>query len=411
MIDSHDDWDRLFDQLPIDTSASDEQLTSVKQRVLDAFEDRPSTRSQFFTIQKIGHTLMRYKVPHTMAAMFLVAVTFWFFTSVSSTALALDVLVERLMNVRTARYDMVVTVEDQQPMKIKGFYLEPSHFREEIDGSINITDWTARKRIGLDSKTKQATVFNLQNLSDDPNIRLQEGNWFEGIRQMLRAATTVPKTNIASLGSKQLDGRSVEGFYLESTITPLTLWADSKTKLPVRIEFTMIGPPKTEAVMTNFEFNIELDESLFSIEIPEGYTVADVNFDLSLPNESDLLTALRLCCEVSDGAFPTGFDSASIGKYTATYLHKTGIDLNKGVDGEVLKESMKIGRGFQFVLMLSEEPDAHYAGAGAKYGDAERAVLWYKPQETEKYRVIYADLSVRESIEAPKLADAIRLAK
>lgn len=39
----------------------------------------------------------------------------------------------------------------------------------------------------------------------------------------------------------------------------------------------MTGPPKTEIDMTNFEFNVALDKSLFSVEIPQGYNVADVN--------------------------------------------------------------------------------------------------------------------------------------
>lgn len=72
---------------------------------------------------------------------------------------------------------------------------------------------------------------------------------------------------------------------------------------------------------------------------------------------------------------------------------------------------MKIARGFQFVLMLPNEADAHYARAGAKYGDAQRAVLWYKPTGSDKYRVIYADLSVQETNEMPSVADAVRLAK
>ncbi|MEQ1829480.1 MAG: hypothetical protein ABL921_26180, partial [Pirellula sp.] len=145
--------------------------------------------------------------------------------------------------------------------------------------------------------------------------------------------------------------------------------------------------------------------------IPAGYTVAGVNVDLSPPSESELITALRMCSEVSNGEFPTGFDAFSIGKYAATYIHKKGLDIEKGATGEQLQETIKIARGFQFILMLPKGADAHYAGAGAKHGDSERAILWFKPTGSEKYRVIYADLSVRESNEAPKVADAIRLSK
>ena len=191
----------------------------------------------------------------------------------------------------------------------------------------------------------------------------------------------------------------------------MTLWADPATQLPVRIESTSAGPPKSEVAMTNFEFNIELDRSLFSVEIPDGYTVVDVNVVLSPPSENELIAALRMCSEVSNGEFPTGFDAYSMGKYGATYIHKKGIDVEKGATGEQLQETIKIARGFQFVLMLPKEADAHYARAGAKYGDAERAVLWFKPTGSDKYRVIFGDLSVRETNEMPTVADAIRLAK
>ncbi len=61
--------------------------------------------------------------------------------------------------------------------------------------------------------------------------------------------------------------------------------------------------------------------------------------------------------------------------------------------------------------MLPKEADAHYARAGAKYGDAQREVLWYTPTGSDKYRVMFADLSVREANEMPSIADAIRLSK
>jgi hypothetical protein len=409
--DPHYDWEKLFDQVPVDSIATVEQCENVKLRVLDVFESSPAPRSRHITLQDIGHTLMKYKIPHGIAATFFFAGMVWLFSSVGTPVLALDVLIERFMKAKTARYDTIVNVDGQPPLKMKGLYLEPTHLREEGDGFINITDWAARKRIGLDPKTKRATVFNLKNLSDEMKNGMQDGNWFEGIRQMLRAATTDPKAKVISLGEKQLDGRNVVGVRFEMPGTPMTLWADPATQLPVRIESTLAGPPKTEVVMTNFEFNIELDKSLFSVEIPEGYKVADVNIDLSPPSESELITALRMCSEVSNGEFPTGFDAFSIGKYVATYIHKKGSDIEKGATGEQIQETIKIARGFQFVLMLPKGSDAHYAGAGAKQGDADRPIMWFKPIGSEKYRVIYADLSVRESNKAPKVADAISLSK
>lgn len=408
--DPHDDWDNLFDQLPVDSTVSDEQRESVKQRVFDAFENRPTPQSRHVKLQAIGHTLMKYKIPHGITAMLLVAGAFWLFQSSSTPAFALETLIENLLNARTARYDMIAIVDGQPPLKMKVFYLEPTHMRQEmVNGYINISDWAAGKTVGLDPKTKRATVFNMINVPDEAKKGMQDGNQFEGIRQSLRAATTDPNSKVVPLGEKQLDGRTVVGFRFEMPGTPMTLWADPATQLPVRIESTMAGPPKTDIVMANYEFNIELDESLFSVDIPDGYEVTETDVDVSPASEKELITALRMCCEASDGEFPTGLDTVSIGKYTATYVQRIGIDNEKGPSAEQLQEVMKIARGFQFVMLLPKETDAHYAGAGVKQGEAERAILWFKPVDSEKYRVIYADLSVRESNEAPDVAGATRL--
>jgi len=54
--------------------------------------------------------------------------------------------------------------------------------------------------------------------------------------------------------------------------------------------------------------------------------------------------------------------------------------------------------------------EVHYAGANARLGERDRPIFWYKPIGSEAYRVIYADLSVRDTNEAPKIPDAIRVA-
>ena len=40
--------------------------------------------------------------------------------------------------------------------------------------------------------------------------------------------------------------------------------------------------------------------------------------------------------------------------------------------------------------------DSHYAGAGVKLGDADKAIFWYRQKDAKTYRVIYGDLSVKD---------------
>jgi hypothetical protein len=58
--------------------------------------------------------------------------------------------------------------------------------------------------------------------------------------------------------------------------------------------------------------------------------------------------------------------------------------------------AMTCGRGLGFLHDLKPENDSHYAGKDVKLGTPDRPIFWYKPTGADKYRVIYADMSVKE---------------
>jgi hypothetical protein len=62
--------------------------------------------------------------------------------------------------------------------------------------------------------------------------------------------------------------------------------------------------------------------------------------------------------------------------------------------------------GVFFANGLPPEADAHYAGKGVKLGAADRPIFWYRPKDSKKYRVIYADLSVRDADTPPSVPNA-----
>ncbi|GAH85566.1 unnamed protein product, partial [marine sediment metagenome] len=51
----------------------------------------------------------------------------------------------------------------------------------------------------------------------------------------------------------------------------MTIWVDPQTDLPVRIEVAEAGDNGASIVCSNIRFNAELDESLFSTSMPDGY--------------------------------------------------------------------------------------------------------------------------------------------
>ena len=238
--DEHDNWEKLFQQLPVDTTVRDEHRERLKAQVLSTHvssthhEPRMNLTPRS-RLNEIGITLMRYKIPHWTAATILVALVMWLAHASSTSALALDQVVNNMMQARSARFEMTAKVAGQPPQVMKAYFLEPNHFRQElINGSINIADWQAGKMVGLDPNTKQATVFNLVNMPADAKRKLQT-NQFEAIRESLREAMANPDKNVEPLGNKQLDGRTVVGFRFLTGPHPMTLWADPQTNLPVRI--------------------------------------------------------------------------------------------------------------------------------------------------------------------------------
>jgi hypothetical protein len=68
---------------------------------------------------------------------------------------------------------------------------------------------------------------------------------------------------------------------------------------------------------------------------------------------------------------------------------------------------LKFVRGLSFAFeQLPWDANAHYAGKGVKLGAADTPVFWYRPGGLKKYRIIYADLSVREADTAPSVPNA-----
>ena len=70
-----------------------------------------------------------------------------------------------------------------------------------------------------------------------------------------------------------------------------------------------------------------------------------------------------------------------------------------------MEAQQRVQRGVMFANQLPPVADAHYVGKGVSFGAADTPIFWYRPNG-KKYRVIYADLSVREADTPPSVPDA-----
>jgi len=123
-------------------------------------------------------------------------------------------------------------------------------------------------------------------LADDALAEIENMEPKEAVREYLSAEYT-------KLGRKTIEGVEAEGieidrdpseakanFQVDSCV--IQLWVAVDTGLPILIEVDTVGKDGTLEVHTvqdNFQWNVELDASEFEPDIPEDYTLMEVEID------------------------------------------------------------------------------------------------------------------------------------
>ncbi len=323
-----------------------------------------------------------------------------------------------IIEAKTAKFKMTAEGPGQEKMTAEIMVLAPSRMRTEREippnkiKTVMIMDGDQGKSLTLAPAQKLAFVTNYTNLPKERRPK----NFFLDLRSQLLDARDRPDFKREPLGEKEIDGRKVVGFRLTGHGGVSDLWGDPKTGMPIRIELTSpLSPNMKPVILSDFVFNVEMDESLFSLEPPTGYKVQTTTSDASPAEEKDLVKTFRRYSQLSGGAFPDTLDLAAMMKFSVEHFEKSRPRPEKKLndqqiqeeDQERLNEMKKLTHGIGFVFeRLSPDANAHYAGKGVSLGAADTPIFWYRPKDSKKYRVIYADLSVREADTAPNVPDA-----
>ena len=139
----------------------------------------------------------------------------------------------------------------------------------------------------------------------------------------------------------------------------------------------------------NMEFALPMEEEMFSMEVPPGYTVQKpMNLNLQ-PSEEDFIKGLGLIAEkLNYGLFP----ELSMDDYT----FKRPFDgrLNAMPKEEALALIQDVSNAHLFLFTFPGEGKWTYRGKGVRLGETETPIFWYRPEKSETYRVIYGDLHV-----------------
>jgi hypothetical protein len=245
------------------------------------------------------------------------------------------------------------------------------------------------------------------------------------------------------IGQEEIDGKIANVFVIErdfrATIRTTTIWVDSETDLPVRVEMVDMPDPNKgiivpkmfldvrdfggeaddirtiiiqgdgvqdakTVVKSDFVWNPNLDESLFSLEPPKDYAVEEIMFDVSDTGEKGLINALAFWTNMSGGLFPSEIndlgDPNKVRPMLIEIFDRDG-DPKEEFD-QAMKQMHLILKGLWFAQKCKVQGNWCYAGDKVRLGESDKPVCWWKSDDSDTFRVIYGDLSLADSNEAPQ---------
>jgi hypothetical protein len=299
-------------------------------------------------------------------------------------------VVESILNARTVSLDILIGSGDSDFVihdDVKGSLIRRTV--SKMEHADIIIDLEQQQLLSIDHDKKTATYVGLEGLGSIPN-------YVEHLQNLIKKLQDHPDVQVDSQGLREVDGQEYFVFVASAGNDSITIWADPDTALPIRIEHST---PNMVISCDNMKFNVEFEESLFSMEVPDGYKTEDagaINFQEG--NESNFVESLRIWAEVIEGGqFPESInleDIVNIGPKIEKAFDQAGL-----TDEEQTSLALKWGQGLVFIRFFKGQGQWHYAGQGVKLGDGEKPIFWYQPKDSETWRVIYGDLRVEDVAE------------
>jgi outer membrane lipoprotein-sorting protein len=358
-----------------------------------------------------------------LAAAASIAIMYVVLSNPTGASRAFAQVAEALNSIKSATWKTTSTVVDKGPanktvkMEAKSMFLAPSHERTETsaDGetSISISDGQKNKTLILTPSQKSAVYIDIKN-SPEGLI----GRTFLGLREMVANAQSGKVGKVDRLGAKTIDGREAEGFRFNAGAADVTIWAHPKTSLPIRVEQTsegaVLSSMNVSVTMTDFQVDVPLEESLFSLDVPPGYTAKEpIQIDIPKDPFTFLKDGLKLAAEYNGGVFPpqlrgeNGFDGILDRAFKAE-IEKHAKDRSEAERLKAMAEVTGKVTGVRAFLDAIPKEYWHYAGKDVKLGTSNRPIIWVRRKSGDQCMVIYADLTIKElpAGEAPKVPES-----
>ena len=403
--------------LDIDTNPQTDQ--AVLNELLEVQKQSIKQQSAY-TLPNIRRFIMKSPITKLAAAVIIIAVIIGLnpFGN-SKTSIVLADIAERFESVPFFRLTIYLGYDNSdEAKKIEIWKSEDSHVRAHEGNKVIFADFSNGEKtiVAFDRVTRQSinkmgyVSMILKELCSEGRFSLDTIiNIFpseDGITSVETADTAASKETVV--------------FEIKHKETPewISIWALRGSKLPVRMCFH--DPRNNEHGDFFFDYSEQKDAEFFD---PDAFTnrvqeQPAQSFSENIFNEQEIIDVLRRWTLLSGGPFPSSLDIQTIKDIDPnadiSFLYNGLKDLNGAIHFETPHATFdrdnppsqdEINKYFDSVLfvlsgrfqeVLAGTTDWHYAGQGVKFGDADTAVIWYRPKGSETYRVIYGDLSAKD---------------
>jgi len=358
----------------------------VMNQVIREQNIRLKTASRATEALKIRRTIMKSPITRIAAVAAVIIVAALGINYIMAPSVTWAQVIEPILNARTIVFDLILGTDDTGTGAHE--IVVGSRMRRIMSNMPNMTmiiDMDNAKLLGLDTEAKTAIYVDIEGDLGD-----RTRNYIKFVRQIIGQ---LQDGQVEELGERVIDGQKAIGFVGRGQNEEVRIWADPETALPIRIE-AQIGQ-EFSFIMKNFEFDAAVDESLVSMDVPDGYTLQKTDINLGNATEKDFVESLRIWAEIiGDGTFPEAIGTESTMKAMPTLVQKlTAMQVTEEKGTQI---GMGFAKGMLFHQILESQGAWNYAGAGVKLGDAGKAIFWYQPKGSQTYRVIYGDLSVKD---------------
>jgi outer membrane lipoprotein-sorting protein len=361
---------------------------AVLDRIICEQNIKLTTTTKTSTTQSIWRIIMKSRITKfaAAAAVVVIAVIVWvqFLTGTNAYAQ----IAEGLRKAQTVVFTLI-TQDNQgngETIKTDVAYKEPGHLRTTtVDGYIAIVDFSSGKMISIVPQGGY-TIGEIDNT---------DKNGTGGFLASIEAMKNLPAKANERLEPKEIDGIVCSGYRVTQGDLTMTVWIDVKTDDLVQVEQKYASAPGMDRIIKNIKFDVELEDSLFSLAPPAGFQSFGVELkdNSAIQTEEVFINWLRWWANGNtDETFPPMVAGSEIAKVTMEMAKQGKL---RGASWDKVDPNLMFN-ALLFIGRLPKESNWRYAGNGVKINTPNTPIFWYRPMGVETYRVIYGDLHVED---------------